>query len=188
MKYFKLLLLWLLPLLTVGSFVNAQFTSNESIHVTWDNQVFSPSSINLSVPINQATFTIDSWSDWCSILFENSSWNRRCRVYFNIYSNPVYSQCKNFDFNWDINIRYDSNSCTNWWVSINYTVQHENMPVSELTPVITWLWDSINEFIPYAVYVGLGVLWAFIWFFAIKWLVNRSRRQTFWVFKSKRRK
>lgn len=188
MKHFKLLLLWLLLLLTIGSFTNAQFTSNESIHVTWNNQVFFPSSINLPVPINQVTYTLDSWSDWCTILFENSSWNGRCRVYFNVYSNPVYSQCWNYWFDWNININYNASSCSSWWFTINYTVQHENMPVSELTPVITWLWDSINEFIPYVVYVGLGILWALIGFFAIRRLINRVRRQTFWVFKSKRRK
>ena len=41
-----------------------------------------------------------------------------------------------------------------------------------LEPIITSLSSTLTEFIPYVVYVGLGVLGAVIGFVAIKWLSN----------------
>ena len=62
------------------------------------------------------------------------------------------------------------------------------MPVSTLSPVISWLSNAINEFIPYVVYVGLGVLGVIIWFVAIKWLLRYTKWKTLGVFKSRRKK
>lgn len=189
MSKFKLFLLaWFVSLIGIGSFTNAQFFSEENINITWNDKVFSPSVIHLSVPINQVNFTANSWWDECSVLFENSAGTYRCRVYFNVYSNPAYSQCSDAVFYWDVNVRYDARDCLNWGFSVNYTVAHDSMPVSSLSPVINWLSESINEFIPYVVYVWLWVLGVLIWFFAIKRLMNRVKRQSFWVFKSRKRK
>ena len=57
-----------------------------------------------------------------------------------------------------------------------------------LQPIITSLSDTLTEFIPYVVYVGLGVLGAVIWFVAIKWLMNWTRAKVLWTFSSGKRR
>ena len=41
-----------------------------------------------------------------------------------------------------------------------------------LKPVLDWLQSTITEFIPYCVYIWLGVLVCTFWFVAIRWLMN----------------
>lgn len=57
-----------------------------------------------------------------------------------------------------------------------------------LAPIITSLSSTLSEFIPYVVYVGLGVLGAVIWFVAIKWLMNWTRAKVLGTFSSRRRR
>ena len=57
-----------------------------------------------------------------------------------------------------------------------------------LAPIITSLSSTLSEFIPYVVYVGLGVLGAVIGFVAIKWLMNWTRAKVLWTFSSRRRR
>ena len=57
-----------------------------------------------------------------------------------------------------------------------------------LQPIITSLSSTLTEFIPYVVYVGLGVLGAVIWFVAIKWLMNWTRAKVLGTFSSRRRR
>lgn len=57
-----------------------------------------------------------------------------------------------------------------------------------LQPIITSLSTTLTEFIPYVVYVGLGVLGAVIWFVAIKWLMNWTRAKVLWTFSSGKRR
>lgn len=57
-----------------------------------------------------------------------------------------------------------------------------------LEPIITSLTSTITEFIPYVVYVGLGVLGAIIWFVAIKWLMNWTRAKVLGTFSSGKRR
>lgn len=52
------------------------------------------------------------------------------------------------------------------------------LPVWSLTPVITNLWTTVSEFIPYIVYIWVWILGAIIWFVAIRWLINRIRSKT----------
>lgn len=59
---------------------------------------------------------------------------------------------------------------------------------ASLEPIITSLSTTLTEFIPYVVYVGLGVLGAVIWFVAIKWLMNWTRAKVLWTFSSRRRR
>lgn len=51
-----------------------------------------------------------------------------------------------------------------------------------LKPIIDSLSGTLTEFIPYVVYVGLGVLGAVIWFVAIKWLMNWTRAKVLGTF------
>lgn len=57
-----------------------------------------------------------------------------------------------------------------------------------LEPIVTSLSDTLTEFIPYVVYIGLGVLGAVIWFVAIKWLMNWTRAKVLGTFSWGRRR
>ena len=57
-----------------------------------------------------------------------------------------------------------------------------------LEPVLTWLQSAITEFIPYLVYVGLGIITATIGFVAIKWLMNWTSAKVRGTFSSWRRR
>lgn len=59
---------------------------------------------------------------------------------------------------------------------------------ASLEPIITSLSSTLTEFIPYVVYVGLGVLGAVIGFVAIKWLMNWTRAKVLWTFSSGKRR
>lgn len=59
---------------------------------------------------------------------------------------------------------------------------------SDLSWIISWLSDTINEFIPYLVYLGLWIITALIWFVAIRWLINRTSSKVRWTFSSWRRR
>lgn len=59
---------------------------------------------------------------------------------------------------------------------------------ASLQPILTSLTTTINEFIPYVVFIGLGVLGAVIGFVAIKWLMNWTRAKVLWTFSSGKRR
>lgn len=54
--------------------------------------------------------------------------------------------------------------------------------------IITSLWTTVSEFIPYVVYLWVWILGALIWFVAVKRLMNRIRRKVFWTFSNWRRR
>lgn len=64
-------------------------------------------------------------------------------------------------------------------------VKYSSDKICEWTfePVISWLTNSMNEFIPYVAYIGLWILSVIIWFVAIKWLINRVRAKVLGTFK-----
>lgn len=57
-----------------------------------------------------------------------------------------------------------------------------------LEPIITSLTSTITEFIPYVVYVWLGVLGAVVGFVAVKWLMNWTRAKVLGTFSSGKRR
>lgn len=57
-----------------------------------------------------------------------------------------------------------------------------------LQPVLTGIQTVMSEFIPYLIYISLGVLIATLWFVAIKWLMSWTSRRVTGVFSSKRRR
>lgn len=59
---------------------------------------------------------------------------------------------------------------------------------SQLTPILTWIQSVMVEFIPYVIYIALGVLLATLGFVAIKWLMNWTSRRVTWVFSSRRKR
>ena len=59
---------------------------------------------------------------------------------------------------------------------------------TQLTPVITGVKSVMVEFIPYVIYVAIGVLLATLGFVAIKWLMNWMSRRVTWTFSSRRKR
>ena len=57
-----------------------------------------------------------------------------------------------------------------------------------LEPVLTGLSETITEFIPYLVYIGLGIITATIGFVAIRWLMNWTSAKVRGTFSSRRRR
>lgn len=59
---------------------------------------------------------------------------------------------------------------------------------AQLEPVLTWIQSVMTEFIPYLIYLSLGVLIATLGFIAIKWLMSWTSRRVTGVFSSRRRR
>ena len=57
-----------------------------------------------------------------------------------------------------------------------------------LAPVLTGLQSAITEFIPYLVYLGLGIITATIGFVAIRWLMNWTQAKVRGTFSGWRRR
>lgn len=59
---------------------------------------------------------------------------------------------------------------------------------AQLEPVLTGIQSVMTEFIPYLIYLSLGVLIATLGFVAIKWLMSWTSKRVTWVFSSRRRR
>lgn len=75
-----------------------------------------------------------------------------------------------WDSKWDFTLKYIYPPLLSWGSS-------------NFTPVLTSISSSISEFIPYIVYIGLWILGALIWFYAIRWFINWLRKKIFSSFK-----
>lgn len=58
----------------------------------------------------------------------------------------------------------------------------------DLSWIISWLNSVIDEFLPYLVYIWLGLITSTIWFIAVRWLVGRTSSKVRWTFSSWKRK
>ena len=72
--------------------------------------------------------------------------------------------------------------------SLFFVVMLLEWGTTALEPVLTWLQNVISEFIPYLVYLGLGIIVATIGFVAIKWLMNWTSAKVRGTFSSRRRR
>ena len=59
---------------------------------------------------------------------------------------------------------------------------------ANLEPVLTGVQSVMTEFIPYLIYIAIGVLIVTLGFVAIKWLMNWMSRRVTGVFSSRRRR
>ena len=170
MNKFKLFLLtWVVSILGIGCFTNAWLFPDSKF--VYDYQNLVTNNVNIS----------NLHCDWV--------WELSFSIWGLNVSNWQYEyllRTKQCPFSVEGDIQ---------WFRVNWLNNHpvvytyvSSTPSTQLSPVISWLSDSISEFIPYVVYVGLWVLGAVIWFVSIKWLINRVRRQSFWVFSSRKKK
>ena len=134
---------------------------------TYEYDYYNVSSSNYCVPIKNTLWAgyyefkeVSWWPD--ESVDKNISW----KLYFS--ATPItYWDNSWWDNSWG--------SLLPWWES-------------DLSWIITWLNSTINEFIPYLVYLGLWIITVIIWFVAIRWLVNRTQAKIRWTFSSWRRR
>lgn len=168
-----LLSLFIVPLLLIGSYSFA-YVVNDNVNVSsypyrysltdnWFNNTITVKNWNNCAIWNwHYSYAIDNWTCTNSCTFNSST--------FSSNNNNLQLRC---DSPFDIVISYDNwepAPLVPWWTA-------------NFTPVITGLTGSINEFIPYVVYIGLWVLGVLIWFVAIKRLINWVRAKIFSSFK-----
>lgn len=179
----------LTALLWVFAFVG--FASAESFTFIWDwwsNWEYTPSSFSTDWWELSYSNVVPNYDCWLSI-------SNLCYYYFNedwtIDSNS--STCLDYTLDsWTYTVDWwPWNSCNSitlnvwssnggvsgdsWWI-ISWWV-------SAFTPIISSVSNIISEFIPYVVYIGLGILGVIIWFVAIKRLINWIRAKIFSSFK-----
>lgn len=168
MKKIKLFLLtWIVSILGIGCFTNA--------NIFWDQKsVYSYQ--------NLAQNTINASNLHCEWV-----WNVSYNIWALNVSNWQYEyllKSKNCPFSIEGDIQ---------WFRVNWLDNHPTLysyvsstPNSQMQPAINWLHDTVREIIPYIVYIWIWVLLAILWFYAVRWLVNRIARKINSVFRSKR--
>lgn len=204
MKKAKLLLFWL-GLLFIWSFTQATDILYQG----------SYSCVASECQDNVIWFTATDIPLWTELCYE--FWfisDNLSATYSYSYNFPSETEWFTYDWVWS----YSNTICSSDWVSTieywidfwsldplgdynftNYFKVYEYEPPfipdlllpwwqGSLEPVVEWLGSAIDEFIPYVVYVWLGVISIIIWFVAIKWLINRIRRNSLFVFSRKKKK
>ena len=174
-----LLSLLIVPLLLLGGYSSAQFSENLDYNFQFSGL---PSSFNSPIPLLDYEFIINTRpSDMCYIRFGWSSCT--CEVAFVpnwsiVKGNSCSSSCSAGVYS-----VYEAQGWDCWSLDFSLKGVNQIVSVDNFTPVITGLTSSINEFVPYVVYIWIWVLGALIWFVAIKRLINRVRRKIFSSFK-----
>lgn len=190
MKFKLLLLWWIITLFWIFNYSNANSITFTKVW-DWD---YSP-------------YTFEAF-DWMTNSIDYScSPDFPCWVRFDDWN---FNECFSMMcYNWDCTT-FTQYSCVNWqtynievsgasevpFLSITFSDWQISWWWSEwsvivwwywsLTPAISWLWESVSQLIPLVVYIWIGVLLAIIWFFAIRWLLNRLNWKINWYFSSKR--
>lgn len=169
-----------------SAFVSAEsFTFIGDWWTAWE---YSPSS-----------FTTDWWLlNYTSFVpnydcFLNIGWD--CQFYVNNdWIVDTSSSCIGFNLPaWTYNVNWGPwNSCNSFSITVwnSWDSSWTLLPwwITTLDWLISSLKSVLYEFIPYLVYIGLGVLGAIIWFIAIKRLINRIRVKVLWTFSGGRRR
>ena len=169
MKKFRLFLLtWIVSILSIGCFTNA--------NVFWDQK-------NVYSYQNLVQTYINSTNLYCEWVW---------KVTINHWAlNP-----SNWQYEYRTAVKTCPFSVTNddiEWFRVGWLDDHPvlysyvpSTPNSQMQPAINWLHDTVREIIPYIVYIWIWVLLAILWFYAVRWLVNRIARKINSVFRSKR--
>ena len=127
---------------------------------------------------------------------ETAEWENICEVKYNYntYENIIEensNNCNNITLNpgtyifsqgdimkpnfQSITLNITSQSNNWWWDDYNWSgTISQVLPnwFSDLSPVITWIYDVVKQILPFIVYLWIGVLICTLWFYAIKWLMN----------------
>lgn len=197
-KYLLTSLLWVFVLF--GAFASA-----EDYSVVWNDIEYSPSSFTTEWWVfSYSSYSPNVWVDWDYYIFSVDDSNSQhiccdeltpgdssikacssfpsCQWYeLSAWTYSVYSDDMTFN-----SVSFSVGSSSVWWDDSWWSL----LPnwESDLSWIISWLSDTINEFIPYLVYLGLWIITALIWFVAIRWLINRTSSKVRWTFSSWRRR
>ena len=171
------------------------FTSSES---DWF-YFYSPSDFTLSDDLevsvldyscsfNTCQLKLD-WSEYdenrmmpeCIITYSN--WNISLDWTCNFSAQTIETSNPNYDSSAFSSITIWDSSENVWWWTDDNSSGIISWWVSAFTPIISSVSSIISEFIPYVVYIGLGILGVIIWFVAIKRLINWIRAKIFSSFK-----
>lgn len=181
-----LLSLLIVPFLSIGSYINAEnFTVNCTAYVGCTPEIVYTRD-NLQ---DENSICITNLQEWINVKVITEYDEYSIYTYEEMQSNNfcvarkikwIWFTADNVDWEKTFNIIWwwlvDSTTNNNWWSILEWWT-------ANFTPVITGLTNSINEFIPYVVYIGLWVLSVLIWFVAIKRLINWIRAKIFSSFK-----
>ena len=176
----KFLLIWVVSLIWLISFSNAQWNTDLTFSA-WDlptsltNTVFSDDTV---------VCKSDWWANWqfySQVRFSAyyGNWNMCANSYSVSLSPYDYSNLKQAIYSKKpdkCDGRIDILNTSQWLLC---TVTSSKMPVSALSPVVTWITDVLWEFIPYVIYIWLWVLVVSIAFVAVKrlmlWIYNKVK-------------
>ena len=123
--------------------------------------------------------------DWVSPELRACSWYSTCQWYeISAWTYSVSSTDEVFD---TVSFTISSTPPSSWWDNSWNWGLIENWTWT-FSWIITSLWTTVSEFIPYVVYLWVWILGALVWFVAIKRLMNRIRRKILWTFSNWRRR
>jgi len=179
-KYLLTALLWVFGL--VG-FSNANFTFEG--YWEWLDSWYTPSDIVFSdfdLDTSKVSFECSNWN--CFLWFMTDS--TLCRFFYNNWTltiddfdtdgctdmNWEYWVTSDWDYNTFSSFTVCPNGCSSGWWNSDSSSQILSGWISQLSPVITSISSVMSEFIPYVVYIWIGILLVTLWFKAIKRLVN----------------
>ena len=180
-KHMKLLLLgWIFTFIGIFNFSSAVILtwSYETVSTTynWDYCVWN----QWKCTLDWLDSIVANWYVWVRFSCSNGTQTRFWNWVITISTMQDYCSSRDSTVNmgaWFDFINYD------WNAVVNYTRQVYISPLDNFTPIVSWLTNSVNEFIPYIAYVWIWLLTAIIWFVAIKRLINWVRAKIFSSFK-----
>lgn len=186
MKKFKLFLLtWVVSILSIGSFTNAKYEFVKDITFACNQDASYSLNVINSPWLYKVIVTDSSWRDIKYVTFRcPNDWNK---FIINWSNNFV------FDYWWTAKCSIYLTNSSFYWEGCASAVLYKDVPVfnfwwpSALTPAVDWLRWTVNQIIPYVIFIWIWVLLAILWFYAIRWLVNWIWRKINSVFSSKKR-
>lgn len=199
-KYLLTALLWVFGF--VGAFASADNIT--TITSDWSSYIPTTITFNSDYVITEGIVSSVSCDSECNITIINPSVNNYdCSIdyywagtdddgSFEWYIPNNHNQCNFTAWTYDVY----KQEWTNYFNSISFVVPSSdswNWGLVEnwtwtFSWIITSLWTTVSEFIPYVVYLWVWILGALIWFVAVKRLMNRIRRKVLWTFSNWRRR
>lgn len=168
---------------TSDSSISKGCFSSDNVYLTdliWENNA---NDIFYCFTSSDYPFTVSiSWNQEYDVTSDN-----RCPFNFIDDSDSLYFSVDNFCVYYsESEITYSSSSgwSSSWsssWL-LNWTWQ------AYLWNVISWLSSVVNEFIPYMVYIALGLLVVTLGFIAVKRLMGYTSRRVTGLFSSRKRR
>lgn len=123
----------------------------------------------------ECTFDEERWQRICilewntNITYTSNNDNNTAFEYFEL---RIAMQDEQYRITWIIELEW-----WEWWDN------SWNDLISSAWVIINWLENTVNEVIPYVVYIWLWILGLIIWFVAIRWLINFIRNNILTPFK-----